>query len=29
MLMNIAGNYVGVTDMDTIGDSNKYSMCPR
>jgi hypothetical protein len=27
MLMNIAGNYVGVTDMDTIGDPNKYSMC--
>ena len=22
ILMNISGNYVGVTDMDTIGDSN-------
>lgn len=27
ILMNVAGNYVGATDMDTIGDSNKYSMC--
>ncbi len=27
MLMNIGGNYVGVTDMDTHGDPKKYSMC--
>jgi hypothetical protein len=27
IMMNIGGNYVGITDMDTIGDPNKYSMC--
>ena len=27
VLMNLAGNYAGVTDVDTIGDPNKYSMC--
>ena len=27
IMMNISGNYVGVTDLDTIGDPNKYSMC--
>lgn len=26
ILMNIAGAYLGVTDVDTIGDPNKYSM---
>src|SRR5262245_33971170 len=27
ILMNIAGAYPGVTDKDTIGSANKYSMC--
>ncbi len=27
ILMNVGGNYSGVTDMDTIGEPNKYSMC--
>ncbi len=27
ILMNVSGNYVGITDLDTLGDPNKYSMC--
>src|SRR5262249_41614482 len=27
IMMNIGGNYVSVTDIDTNGDSNKFSMC--
>jgi len=27
MLMNIAGSYAGITDPDSLGSPNKYSMC--
>ena len=27
ILIHVAGNFVGITDMDTLGETHKYSMC--